>query len=97
MSDAPERMWVKRDPNGALGHWHDATSDETIARIAGKHSPLYAYIRKDVSDAAIAKARAEGMREAAKIAENYDGFAMGSAYWPVAISRRILAAIGGAA
>jgi len=45
---APERIWVDDD-----GYWFDIDPSETRPE----------YIRKDASDAAIAAARAEGVRE----------------------------------
>ena len=69
---APERIWVDDD-----GYWFDIDPSETRPE----------YIRKDASDAAIAAARAEGVREgmlkAAEIASAFasegkwaDGFIM---------------------
>ena len=54
---APERIWVDDD-----GYWFDIDPSETRPE----------YIRKDASDAAIAAARAEGVREGMlKAAEIY--------------------------
>ena len=54
---APERIWVDDD-----GYWFDIDPSETRPE----------YIRKDASDAAIAAARAEGVREGMlKAAELY--------------------------
>ncbi len=54
---APERIWVDDD-----GYWFDIDPSETRPE----------YIRKDASDAAIASARAEGVREGMlKAAEIY--------------------------
>lgn len=50
---APERIWVDDD-----GYWFDIDPSETRPE----------YIRKDASDAAIAAARAEGVRVAASLA-----------------------------
>ena len=58
---APERIWVDDD-----GYWFDIDPSETRPE----------YIRKDASDAAIASARAEGVREgmlkAAEIADAHE-------------------------
>ena len=54
---APERIWVDDD-----GYWFDIDPSETRPE----------YIRKDASDAAIAAARADGVREGMlKAAEIY--------------------------
>ncbi len=54
---APERIWVDDD-----GYWFDIDPSETRPE----------YIRKDASDAAIAAARADGVREGMlKAAELY--------------------------
>ena len=45
MSDAPERMFVRSKPNGAMGRWHDATSDAEIAAMTSDGTnPMVAYI-----------------------------------------------------
>ena len=49
MSDAPETMFVRAKPNGALGDWHDATSNETTAKISAR--PMVRYIRADLAAA----------------------------------------------
>jgi hypothetical protein len=42
---APERIFVRAKPNGALGRRHDATSDAEIAAITGNSTnPMFAYI-----------------------------------------------------
>jgi hypothetical protein len=42
---APERMFVREKPNGAMGRWHDATSLPEIAAITSDGSnPMRPYI-----------------------------------------------------
>jgi hypothetical protein len=49
MTDAPEKMYVRGKPNGALGRWHDATSLQETAEIAsGGPNPMSCYIREDI-------------------------------------------------
>jgi hypothetical protein len=42
-----EQIWAKRDPNSALGDWHDATSNEATAKIAAGSNPFITYVRAD--------------------------------------------------
>lgn len=64
MTEAPERIWATG--NGQTGSWNDH-------EINPKHAPHQTeYTRKDVSDALVAAAREEALREALAECDSVD-------------------------
>ena len=73
---APELVFVRGKPNGALGLWHDATSSpETAAMTTDGRNPMSAYILATPAALAaspevaalIREAEARGMERAAEV------------------------------
>jgi hypothetical protein len=45
---APDLMFVREKPNGAMGRWHDATSlPDTAAITVDGANPMFPYVRRD--------------------------------------------------
>jgi hypothetical protein len=74
MTDTPERVWMTHEDHGASwsGSYRTFRCSSLDHSNDGTPNPDYPeYIRLDLHEAAVAAARAEGMREAARIAEDY--------------------------
>ena len=74
---APERMFVREKPNGAMGRWHDATSQLEIAAMTSDSSnPMRPYILATpdaLADAPEVQALIAAERErCAEVADQYE-------------------------
>jgi hypothetical protein len=83
MSEAPKRIWaVTGQYYGYAQDWSEGewSADADCAISGGDDERVVEYIRADVSDALVAAAREEALRDAQELAHSHKGFSPAKAW-----------------